>query len=174
MVIRNAAPADAAQILEIYAPSVTDSHVSFEEIVPTEEQMRERVEQCARNHAWLVAEEDGRLAGYAFGCPHRTRAAYRWSAEVGVYVRENVRGRGVGLELYRALFARLRARGYHSLFAGIALPNDASVALHQKAGFTPVGVFRRVGYKNGAWRDTSWWQLQLTSGAEAPAQLLIP
>ncbi|HET7814562.1 MAG TPA: GNAT family N-acetyltransferase, partial [Candidatus Baltobacteraceae bacterium] len=163
---------DAAQIRDIYEPFVTDSHVSFEEVVPDEPAMRERIEHYGKSHAWLVAEEDGRVLGYAYGCPHRTRPAYRWSAEVAIYVHPDARGRGVAKSLYGALFERLRGRGYHSLFAGVALPNDASIALHRSVGFEPVGVFRRIGFKNGRWCDTSWWQLQLTTGDDPPAELV--
>lgn len=171
MIVRAARPSDAEQILTIYAPFVANSHVSFEETVPLEAEMRDRIEHYSQSHAWLVAEEESNILGYAYGCPHRARPAYRWSAEVAIYVKADSRGRGVGKTLYRALFERLRERGYHSLFAGIALPNDASIALHCSVGFEPVGVFRRIGYKNGAWRDTSWWQLHLTASDDAPVQL---
>ena len=171
MTVRPAGPGDAAACLAIYAPYVEGSHVSFEERAPSEEEMRERIVRYASTHAWLAAVENGSVVGYAYGCPHRARPAYRWSAEVAIYVAPAARGKGVAKALYAALFARLKERGYHSLFAGVTLPNDASVALHKAAGFSPVGVFRRVGFKDGAWRDTSWWQLQLSSGEEPPREL---
>jgi phosphinothricin acetyltransferase len=112
--------------------------------------------------------------GYAYACAHRARPAYRWSADSAIYVRQNAQGRGIGKALYRELFRLLKQQRFHGVFAGITLPNDASIALHRSVGFTPVGIYRQVGYKNGAWRDTSWWQLQLETSSAAPAEPLLP
>jgi phosphinothricin acetyltransferase len=102
------------------------------------------------------------VAGFAYGGPHRTRAAYRWSVDVTVYVAEQARGHGVGRALYGALLPALAERGFHAAFAGIALPNPGSVALHEAVGFTPLGVYREVGFKLGRWHDVGWWQRLLT------------
>lgn len=174
MRIRDADPdRDAAACAAIYAPSVEGSHVSFEEEAPGAAEMARRIRAHAATHAWLVAEEGdegtvGEVLGYAYGCRHRERAAYRWTAEVAVYVADPARGRGVGAALYSALAERLRGLGYRLLVAGIALPNDASVALHRQAGFRDVGVFRATGWKDGAWRDVAWMELDLAPGDGSP------
>ena len=119
--------------------------------------MARRIGERGRSHAWLVAEVDGTLAGYAYGSPHRTRAAYASSCDVAVYVDPGHARQGLGRALYGELLALL-APEYHAAFAGIALPNDASVGLHEAMGFTPVGIYREVGWKMGGWRDVGWWQ----------------
>ena len=110
---------------------------------------------------WLVDERGGEVAGYAYASRHRERLAYQWSVDVTCYVDERFRGRGVGKGLYVALLRVLRRQGFQSALAGIALPNAASVALHESVGFTPLGVYRNVGFKLGQWRDTGWWQCSL-------------
>ena len=118
--------------------------------------------------AWLVAEDAGQVAGYAYATPHRSRGAYRWSVETSVYVAAAARGQGVGTQLYTALLPVLAEKGYCNAYAGITLPNDASVALHRRVGFQAIGVFRSVGRKFGAWHDVSWWHLPLR--AEPPQE----
>jgi L-amino acid N-acyltransferase YncA len=112
-------------------------------------------------HTWLVAERDGQVVGYAYGGVHRTRKAYQWTAEVSAYIDQRAQRQGIGRELYTALFADLRERGFRMLVAGITLPNDASVGIHEALGFTPVGVYRNVGWKFGEWWDVGWWELDL-------------
>ncbi len=143
------------------SPIVADSHISFEEQPPSLEEMRERLRAGSARYPWLVAcSADGAVVGYAYAGPHRERAGYRWSADVCVYVAAQARGTGVGRKLYTQLFALLKRQGFYNAFAGVALPNDASVALHRSMGFTDVGTYRRVGFKSGAWYDTLWLQLQ--------------
>lgn len=148
--------------------------MSFEERVPTADEMRERIRKYTELYPWLVAEENGAILGYAYACAHRERPAYRWSVDSAIYVRENARGRGVARALYEELFRILKEQRFHSVYAGIALPNDASIALHRSMGFSLVGTYKQVGYKDGAWRDTSWWQLQLSSGDAPPQEPLKP
>jgi phosphinothricin acetyltransferase len=159
---------DAVACAAIYAPSVEDGPTSFEEEAPTAEEMATRIEVTTATHPWLVAEVDGEVVGFAYACRHRERPAYRWSADVSVYVAGTHQGEGRGRRLYEALFERLRERGFRVVCAGITLPNEASVALHESLGFGPVGVYRRIGWKQGAWRDVGWWQLDLSPGAEDP------
>jgi len=137
---------------------VTDSWVSFELDPPAAAEMARRIAEHGVSHAWLVAEADGAVTGYAYGSPHRARAAYASSCDVAVYVDPAHAREGIGRALYAALFPLLAAKGSHAAFAGIALPNEASVGLHEAMGFTPVGIYREVGWKLGGWRDVGWWQ----------------
>lgn len=157
--IRPAEAADAAACAAIYAPFVTDSWISFETDPPGPGEMARRIADYGASHGWLVAQTpDGQIAGYAYGSPHRARAAYATSADVAIYVDPAFARRGVGKALYGALLPLLKDRGCHAAFAGIALPGAASIALHEAMGFTPVGIYREVGWKLGGWRDVGWWQ----------------
>ncbi|MSQ10312.1 MAG: N-acetyltransferase family protein [Dehalococcoidia bacterium] len=167
-----ARPDDAPAVAAIYRPSVTDSPVSFELEAPSAREMQARIERTLQAYPWLVYERDGDVLGYAYGSRHAGRAAYRWSADVSVYVRPDAMRTGIGRALYQALLPMLRNLGYRQAFAGITVPNAASVGLHEALAFTPVGVFRRVGYKLDAWHDVGWWQLELS--AEPPAGDPVP
>lgn len=156
--IRDARAADAASLLSIYRPFVTDTTVSFEEEPPDVAEFERRIASAQSKWAWLVAERDGEILGYAYGSSYRPRAAYRFSVETSAYVDARHRGQGIGRALYERLFDVLGGKGYCTAYAGIALPNDASIALHKAVGFTAIGVFRRAGFKFGAWRDVSWWE----------------
>ena len=159
LTVRRARAQDAAACAAIYAPFVLESWVSFETEPPDAAEMVRRIAAYDASHGWLVAQaDDGRVAGYAYGSPHRARAAYATSCDTGIYVDPACARQGVGRALYGALIPLLAAGGYHAAFAGIALPNPASIALHEAMGFTPVGVYREVGWKMGGWRDVGWWQ----------------
>jgi L-amino acid N-acyltransferase YncA len=174
-VIRSAEPArDAAACAAIYASYVLESAVSFEEVAPSAAGMGERIERTSATHPWLVAERAGAVVGYAYASQHRERAAYRWACDVAVYVARDHQRRGVGRALYEALLERLRAQRIHVACAGITLPNDASVRLHEALGFEPVGVYRAIGFKAGAWRDVGWWQLRLLPTDDAPPPEPLP
>jgi L-amino acid N-acyltransferase YncA len=138
---------------------VTDGWISFEIEPPAGEEIARRMRAYGESHGWLVADlGEGMIAGYAYGSPHRDRAAYSSSCDVAVYVDPAHARRGVGRALYAQLLPLLAAKGYHAAFAGIAVPNDASVGLHEAMGFAPVGIYREVGWKMGGWRDVGWWQ----------------
>jgi len=156
--IRDGHPDDGAALAAIYAPYVENSWVSFETEAPDATEMARRIADYGQSHAWLVAERGDAILGYAYASPHRTRAAYATSADIAIYIADHARGQGVGRALYTALFDRLRARSIHAVFAGIALPNPASIALHEAMGMVPVGIYREVGWKLGGWRDVGWWQ----------------
>ncbi|HEX4717840.1 MAG TPA: GNAT family N-acetyltransferase [Thermoleophilaceae bacterium] len=159
MTVRTADPEkDAAACAAIYEPFVTDSSISFETEPPSAEQMAQRIRAA---HEWVVAERGGRVVGYAYAGIHRSRKAYQWTAEVTAYVDRTVQRTGLGRLLYTELFDRLRRRGFRLLVAGITLPNDASVGMHEALGFEPVGVYRNIGWKTGQWWDVGWWQLDL-------------
>ena len=176
MPIRHADPAgDAAACAAIYAPYVNDTVISLEEVPPTPEQMGHRIARITERYPWLIAEEDGEIAGYAYAGPHRERAAYRWASDVTVYVSPAYFRRGIGSALYTALFDLLVFQGVYVACAGVTLPNEASVGLHEAMGFLPVGVYKRVAWKFGSWHDVGWWQLQLVEpSVEAPDELGPP
>ena len=148
---------------------MTDTVISFEDVPPTAAEMAARIERLTSTHAWLVAEDGGEVLGYAYACPHRERAAYRWATEVTVYVDPRHQRRGAGRALYEALLERARRAGYRIALAVIALPNDASVGLHEACGFKLVGVYRGIGFKHGTWWDVGWWQLELLDDETARA-----
>ncbi len=168
-IIRLATEDDAEQILAIYAPFCRDTPVSFEMQPPTADEMRQRIAKTVRRFPWLVLEEDGEILGYAYASPHRERAAYGWSVDVSVYIREGLRRRGLGRALYTSLFAILKLQGFYNALAGTTLPNPGSIGLHQAMGFQPVGVYRNIGFKCGAWHDVAWWQLALNEPVAEPA-----
>jgi phosphinothricin acetyltransferase len=161
MRIRIATAGDAPAVRDIYAPIVESTVISFELTVPTIDEIADRITDRQPSLPWLVAERDGRVAGYAHAGRFSGRAAYDWSVETSIYLAGSARGQGVGRTLYGALLALLTAQGYHQAMAGVTLPNPASVALHEAMGFTPVGVYRSAGWKFGAWRDVGWWQRSL-------------
>ncbi|HET8955731.1 MAG TPA: GNAT family N-acetyltransferase [Solirubrobacterales bacterium] len=167
--IRDADPArDAAACAAIYAPHVESSVVSFEERAPDAAELAARIERYGASHAWLVAEREGEVLGYAYANAFNERPAYRWSASVSVYLAEGARGEGLGRALYEALFERLRERGFRMACAGITLPNQASVGLHESLGFEQTGINREIGWKHGAWHDVGWYQLELAPAGEGP------
>ena len=168
--VRDASAADAGACAAIYAPYVTDSAVTFEIDPPGPEEMASRIAQAQSTHAWLVAEDEGRVVGYAYGGPMKPRAAYRWSCEVSVYLEQGRRRTGAGRALYDVLLPHLTERGYRSAIAGMTVPNAASEGLHAALGFEPVGTYRDIGYKFGAWHDVAWTQLVLARGDDTPAE----
>jgi phosphinothricin acetyltransferase len=167
-VIRVAASSDAPQIAAIYGPIVSATAISFEEEAPDPEEIARRIEATLRSHPWLVADEEGSVLGYAYATEHRARAAYRWSADVTIYVTPGAHRKGVGRKLYGVLFDILQRQGIHNVFAGIALPNPASVGFHEACGFVLVGIYRAVGFKIGRWHDVGWWQKTTGTFDQAP------
>lgn len=161
MLIRHAHPDDAAGCLAVYAPFADGTAVSFEHEAPSRDEYAQRIARISRTHAFLLAEDRSRVAGFAYAGVHRERLSYRWTCEVSVYLGEQFRGRGLGRALYEALFPLLEQQGYRVLLAGVSVPNPASVALHRALGFEEVGVYRRIGWKAGDWRDVMWLSRQL-------------
>jgi phosphinothricin acetyltransferase len=166
-VIRLATSDDAGQVLAVYAPYCA-TPISFELEPPSLEEMRRRMVRVLGNYPWLMCEEGEQVLGYAYAGPHRERAAYRWSVDTTVYVHRSRRRRGVGRALYTVLFKLLALQGYCNAYAGVTLPNPASVGLHEALGFQPVGVYRQVGYKCDAWHDVAWYQLLLRTRPVSP------
>lgn len=162
--IRDARPEDSSQIADIYNHYVRDTAITFETDPVTASEMATRLEHIQSHRLpWLVAEENGQLLGYAYASPWRSRAAYRQSVEVTVYLRRDCHGHGWGARLYHPLFKGLRNRAIHTAIGGIALPNAASVALHEKFGMEKVAHFKAVGCKFDRWIDVGYWQCLLDS-----------
>jgi phosphinothricin acetyltransferase len=168
-VIRLATRADAPGIHAIYAPIVRDTGISFELEPPDVATIARRIEETLAKYPWLVYEDGEGIAGYAYAGEHRERLAYQWSVDVSCYVHERARRGGIGSALYAALKRVLRAQGFCNAFAGVALPNAASVALHESVGFVALGRYRNVGFKLGAWRDSLWLQCALAEPSADPA-----
>lgn len=172
IVIRAAAPDDAAQIAAIYAPYVATGIISFEERPPTTDEMQARMAKAAGLYPWLAAAdgESGTVLGYAYAERFRDRRAYRWAVETTVYVAGDMQRRGLGRLLYEALIDTLRAQGFSQAIAAISLPNDPSIALHESVGFRRAGVYREVGWKDGRWIDVGLWQASLAEPEQPPRE----
>ena len=171
LLIRLAAESDAAAIAGIYRPYVEESRISFEEVAPDAAEVARRIRGERQGfYPWFVAEEDERVVGYANSSPFRTRPAYRWTVETGIYLAPEACGRGIGLSLLVPLIELLSRQGYVAAIAGITLPNDASVALHEKAGFFHTGTYRRVGFKMGEWLDVGLWERDLADRGSSPSE----
>ncbi len=169
--MRRAQREDAERCLQIYEPYVRDTVISLEEDPPSLAEMQERLTRSLQTHDWLVLEAQHGVVGFAYGSQYRGRAAYRWACEVSVYVEVGHQRAGAGRLLYEELFASLVDRGYLTALAGMTLPNAASEGLHRALGFEPVGTWRRIGWKFGAWHDVLWMQRHLASPVEPPKEL---
>ena len=168
VLIRIATDADASSILDIYAPFIENTSYTFETEVPTLDSFKERINSYLQNWPWLVCEIDGVITGYAYAGRHRERIAYQWSIESSVYIHDDHQRAGVGKALYTALIRILKMQGYRNLYAVINLPNDRSVAFHEKLGFEYFATYKNVGYKLGKWKNVGWWQLQLNEYSYEP------
>jgi L-amino acid N-acyltransferase YncA len=166
--IRLATPADGGRLAEIYAPAVAGSGISFELEPPDGAEMARRVGYVTTRTPLLVCEHRGAVAGYAYASRFRERAAYDWSVEVSAYVGAEHHRAGVARALYTSLIAALTVQGFHNAYAGVALPNEASLAFHAAMGFRPVGTYHQVGYKAGRWRDVSWFERTIVPHVDEP------
>lgn len=169
MIIRLATPSDAAGMLAIYAPYITDTTFTFETEVPSVSAFAERIASYLIYWPWLVCEIDERVAGYAYGSKYRERVGYQWCVECSVYVHDDFMRKGVGKALYTPLFDILKQQGYRNVYAVINLPNDRSVDFHENCGFEWMATYENVGYKLGKWKDVGWWQLTINEYSNEPA-----
>jgi phosphinothricin acetyltransferase len=172
--VRVATAADAETVARIYGHYVAHTAISFEEEPPSADEMAARIATNLKTHPFLVYDPGGGVTGYAYASPHVTRAAYRWSCNVSAYVTPGHARRGLGRALYGELLDLVRAMGFHSAFAGVALPNEASVGLHEAMGFQHLGTYREVGFKHGRWHDVGWWRLGLAEGPPAAEPIPFP
>lgn len=171
--IERCTPENADAVAAIYDPIVADTVISFEEFPPGAHELRRRILAAGDHYPWLVFERGDSVLAYAYASPHRSRAAYRWSVDVSVYVAPAARRAGVARRLYAALFDILVAQGYCAAFAGVTLPNEPSLNLHRAVGFTPVGTYHSVGFKLGRWHDVLWFERRLQADDAVP-QVLVP
>ena len=169
MTLRFAHGGDAEAVTAIYAPIVATTAISFETEPPTVPEMAQRIDKTLAHWPWLVCDRGGEVLGYAYASRHRERAAYQWSVDVSVYVHPRAHRSGVGRALYTSLVRLLALQGFYTAYAGITLPNPASVGLHEAVGFKPVGIYHNVGFKLGAWHDVGWWSLVLQQTVGRPA-----
>lgn len=172
MILRLATENDAGGIAEIYDPIVRFTPTSFEIEPPGEKEMARRIRETLPAYPWLVCEESGRIAGYAYAGRHKPRAAYQWAVETSVYIHPDFQRRGIGRGLYESLFRILAAQGYFTAYAGATMPNAGSARLHTSCGFHVVGIYHNAGYKNGAWHDVIWWQRAIQPAMTTPGPIL--
>ncbi len=168
-IIRIATPEDAAGILDIYAPYISNTSFTFETDIPSIEEFAARIKAYLINWPWLVAETNGKITGYAYASIHRERTAYQWSVESSVYIHDDFQMGGLGRVLYTTLFEILKRQGFNNMYAVINLPNDKSVAFHERLGFQYFATYEKVGYKLGKWKNVGWWRLSVNEYGDEPA-----
>jgi phosphinothricin acetyltransferase len=166
--IRLAESTDAKGMLDIYAPYITDTSFTFESEVPSTNEFADRITNYLVHWPWLVAEIDGKIAGYAYGSKYRERIGYQWCVECSVYIHDDFQRRGLAKTLYTALFSILKKQGYRNVYAVINLPNEKSVRMHEDCGFKWFASYENVGYKLGKWKTVGWWQLVINEYSEEP------
>ena len=161
---------DSVAVAAIYRPAVESSVATFEEAAPGAEDIEARMRRTLERTPWLVMDDGKGLGGYAYAVQHRERPGYRWAVDVSVYVAPGLQGRGIGRRLYDELLSILRRQRFVNVYAGIALPNPASVALHEAIGMRRIGVYEGVGYKLGAWVDVAWYGMHMAAPASPPPE----
>lgn len=169
MIIRSATLKDASSVLAIYRPYIEGSVVSFEYEAPSVSEIEKRISHVMAKYPWIVAEEDGEVIGYAYASEFRTREAYQWKCEVSVYVTDQAKGKGVAKALYDDLLDTLKRMGMVSAIAGMTVPNPETERFHKKYGFKKIAEYPKVGFKNGAWHNVAFAELQLNEYTSEPS-----
>lgn len=169
--IRLASITDSEEILEIYAPYVQNTAISFEIEVPTIQEFSKRIENICKQYPYLVYMSNNKIVAYAYASKHRERAAYCYNVDVSVYASLEYHGKGIARRLYKCLFAILMEQGYYSAYAGYTVPNEKSMKFHEKFGFTYVGTYEKVGYKLEEWYDVTWMGKTITDYTQKPKPL---
>ncbi len=159
---------DSPGILEIYKPYVTDTAITFEYEVPTQDEFLQRIKANTSEYPWLVCLQNHKIIGYAYASKHRDRAAYQWSVDSAIYLSPLVHRKGIARILYESLFSILRLQGYFNVYAGISLPNEKSVAFHKALGFKEIAHYKKVGFKHHQWHNTAWFELHLSEHIDNP------
>ncbi|NLL76892.1 MAG: N-acetyltransferase [Clostridiales bacterium] len=172
MIIRIAKKEDAKQLLAIYAPYVTNTAITFEYEIPSEEEFRNRIIRTLEKYPYLVLEQEKEILGYAYASAFKGRPAYDWAVETSIYVKEGVHGKGIGKKLYTALEEILKKQHIINMNACIAYPNPESIVFHEKSGYKTVAHFTKCGYKLGKWYDMIWMEKMLGPHPESPQPVL--
>jgi L-amino acid N-acyltransferase YncA len=167
-IIRLATPADAEGILEIYVPHIKNTSFTFETKIPSTDEFAVRIQTYLQNWPWLVCESGNKITGYAYGAKYRERSGYQWCVESSVYIHDDYQRKGIAYTLYTALIKILKKQGYNNVYAVINLPNEKSVAFHEKMGFEYFAIYKNVGYKLGKWKNVGWWQLNINEYIPGP------
>lgn len=168
--IRLATEADSDSILQIYAPYITDTVITFEYQVPTITEFRERMTKIQRKYPWLVCEINNDIVGYAYASCFNEREAYDWSVDFSVYINQKYHRMGIGRALYFALIEVLKLQGYNNAYAGVTMQNINSEGFHESFGFRLIGVYENVGYKFGRWHNVEWYGLKIKEYDEKPVK----
>lgn len=171
-VLRPATIKDIPEMLNIYGPFVSDTTVTAEYEVPSKQEFTKRLNEYTQKTPWLVCEIDGQIAGYAYASPHRTRAAYQWSAETSIYVNPSFHRSGIATALYSALFSLLHIQGYYNIYVGITCPNPKSFSLHSSMGFEKSGTYHNSMFKFGEWHDVIWMGKSLRAHNDIPQKII--
>lgn len=169
---RMAVPADAAGILQIYAPYILNTRITLETEVPELEAFTRRVREISARYPYLVCEKDGKIIGYSYACGHRERQAYRWNAEVSAYLAREHTGQGLGKAMLLMLMELLRLQNFRNVYSCVTLPNPASERVNLLMGFTPAGIWRNTGCKLGKWVDAAWFEKRIGPAEADPAEPL--
>lgn len=169
---RRATEEDVVSILAIYAPYVTDSAITFEYDVPSEEEFRQRIRTISAEYPYFVCESDGQIIGYAYAHRHMERAAYQWNAEISIYIRQGFTGKGLGKNMCQALIDLLRLQGIRNVFSCVTIPNERSAHLHHSMEFSTEGIFQNAGYKCGKWQTIAWFRKNIAQYTNEPAPFL--
>lgn len=169
---RRATEDDVVSILAIYAPYVTDSAITFEYDVPSEEEFRQRIRTISAEYPYFVCESDGQIIGYAYAHRHMERAAYQWNAEISIYIRQGFTGKGFGKTMCQTLIDILRLQGIRNVFSCVTIPNERSAHLHHSMEFSTEGIFQNAGYKCGKWQTIAWFRKNIAPYTNEPAPFL--
>ena len=170
--IRMARKQDVPGILDIYRPFILDTAITFEEEVPSADEMWQRIQSIQNDHPFLVCIIDKQVAGYAYYSPYRSRASYRWAKEISVYINENFYKLGIARALYSTLLDIAREQGLFTMLAIITIPNMPSIHFHEKMGFVKCAEYKNIGFKLGHWQNVGWWQLELFGEDRIPGDIV--
>ena len=170
MSLRFAKPSDTTALLNIYAQYI-ETPITFEEVLPSEEEFQNRIMTISKKYPYLIWEEDGKICGYAYAHEFRERAAYQWGVELSIYIDGQHHRGGIGKKLYTALLEMLTLQGVEMCYSGVTLPNEKSEGLHLAMGFNFLGSYKHAGYKSGAWHDVGWFQKQIGKLEKSPGKI---